>query len=75
MQMKARHPDIHWQEVENSSVALNLVATGKVDAAISNQLTARYLSEHYYPDRLAWLPLRKCNQRQSVLLFPAQSLN
>lgn len=57
MQMKARHPDIHWQEVENSSVALNLVATGKVDAAISNQLTARYLSEHYYPDRLTWLPL------------------
>ncbi|BBS35962.1 hypothetical protein WP5S18E01_08090 [Enterobacter cloacae] len=57
MQMKARHPDIHWQEVENASVALNLVATGKVDAAISNQLTARYLSEHYYPDRLTWLPL------------------
>lgn len=56
-QMKARHPDVHWQQVENSSVALNLVATGKVDAAISNQLTARYFSEHYYPDRLTWLPL------------------
>lgn len=57
MKMKTRHPNIHWEEVENSSVALNLVATGKVDAAISNQLTARYLSEHYYPDQLAWLPL------------------
>lgn len=38
-------------------MALNLVATGKVDAAISNQLTARYLSEHYYPDQLSWIPL------------------
>lgn len=57
MKLKARHPGIHWEEVENSSVALNLVATGKVDAAISNQLTARYFSEHYYPDQLTWLPL------------------
>lgn len=55
--LKAKYPDIMWEEVENSSVALNLVATGKVDAAISNQLTARYLSEHYYPDQLSWIPL------------------
>ncbi|EPM0022057.1 ATP-binding protein [Citrobacter farmeri] len=55
--LKAHYPDIVWEEVENSSVALNLVATGKVDAAISNQLTARYLSEHYYPDQLSWIPL------------------
>ncbi|WP_230852798.1 hypothetical protein, partial [Citrobacter amalonaticus] len=25
--------------------------------SISNQLTARYLSEHYYPDQLSWIPL------------------
>lgn len=55
--LKAQYSDIRWEEVENSSVALNLVATGKVDAAISNQLTARYLSEHYYPDQLSWIPL------------------
>lgn len=55
--LKAQYPRILWKEVENSSVALNLVATGKVDAAISNQLTARYLSEHYYPDQLTWSPL------------------
>ncbi|MGU3414167.1 response regulator [Enterobacteriaceae bacterium C34A] len=52
-----KHPTIHWRMVENSSVAINLVATGKVDAAVSNQLTARYLSEHYYPDQLTWHPL------------------
>ncbi|SUX68643.1 aerobic respiration control sensor protein ArcB [Citrobacter amalonaticus] len=55
--LKAKYSGIVWEEVENSSVALNLVATGKVDAAISNQLTARYLSEHYYPDQLSWIPL------------------
>lgn len=55
--LKSQYPGIHWKEVENASVALNLVATGKVDAAISNQLTARYLSEHYYPDQLTWLGL------------------
>lgn len=55
--LKAQYTGIQWEEVENSSVALNLVATGKVDAAISNQLTARYLSEHYYPDQLSWIPL------------------
>lgn len=52
--LKIQYPGVQWKMVSNSSVALNLVATGKVDAAISNQLTARYLSEHYYPDQLIW---------------------
>lgn len=57
VRLKARYPGIQWEEVDNSSVALNLVATEKVDAAISNQLTARYLTEHYYPDRLTWFSI------------------
>lgn len=56
--LKGQYSGIQWQIVENSSVALNLVATGKVDAAISNLLTARYLSEHYYPEQLSWIPLK-----------------
>ncbi|HFT1963449.1 TPA: transporter substrate-binding domain-containing protein [Enterobacter ludwigii] len=55
--LKKQYSGIKWETVENSSIALNLVATGKVDAAISNLLTARYLSEHYYPDQLSWMPL------------------
>ena len=55
--LMSKHPAVHWRSVENSSVAVNLVATGKAEAAISNQLTARYLSEHYYPDQLTWQPL------------------
>lgn len=56
-ELKKKYSEVIWVTVENPSVALNLVATGKVDAAISNQLTARYLSEHYYPEQLYWIPL------------------
>ncbi|HDC4393627.1 TPA: transporter substrate-binding domain-containing protein [Enterobacter cloacae] len=65
--LKLKYPGVLWKKVENSSVAINLVATGKVDAAISNQLTARYLSEHYYPDQLTWLPL--ANEEPAVISF------
>ncbi|MBB1201594.1 response regulator [Enterobacteriaceae bacterium 89] len=62
-----KHPTVHWRQVENSGVAINLVATGKVDAAVSNQLTARYLSEHYYPDQLTWHPLT--NEAPALISF------
>ncbi|WP_312983513.1 response regulator [Atlantibacter sp.] len=55
--LNSKYPGIAWRQVDNASVALNLVANGDVDAAISNQLTARYFSEHYYPDQLAFTPL------------------
>ena len=53
-ELQKKHPDIEWVPVINGSVALNLVANNKVDAAIANHLAARYLSEHYYPDQLIW---------------------
>lgn len=55
--LKSKYPEISWVQVDNSSVAINLVATGKVDAAVSNQLTVRYISEHYYPEQLSFMPL------------------
>lgn len=55
--MKAQYPKVRWEAVKNSSVAINRLATGKVDAAITNQITARYLSDHYYPERLSWSAL------------------
>ncbi|VXD08689.1 hybrid sensory histidine kinase in two-component regulatory system with EvgA [Enterobacterales bacterium 8AC] len=57
-QLKAKYPDISWTLVENSSVSVNLVANGRVDAGIANQLTARYLSEHYYPEQLKYAPIK-----------------
>lgn len=55
--LKNKYQNVKWKEVDNSSIALNLVATGKVDAAVSNQLTTRYMSEHYYPNQFIWRPL------------------
>ena len=55
--LSSKYPGITWRQVDNASVALNLVANGEVDAALSNQLTVRYFSEHYYPDQLAFTPL------------------
>lgn len=53
-ELKIKYPNIKWMVVKNVSVALNLVASKKVDAAIANRLAARYFSEHYYPDQLVW---------------------
>lgn len=65
--LKARYPKIHWELVENSSVALNLVATGKVDAAVTNQLTARYFTDHYYPGQLTFQPV--ADERSAAIGF------
>ena len=53
-ELQKRHPGIEWVPVINVSIALNLVASNKVDAAIANRIAARYLSEHYYPNQLIW---------------------
>lgn len=53
-EMQKKYPNIEWMPVKNVSVALNLVASDKVDAAVANRLAARYFSEHYYPNQLSW---------------------
>lgn len=52
-----KYPDIHWRGVENSSIAIIQVATGVVDAAVANQLTTRYMEEHFYPDQIQYLTI------------------
>lgn len=49
-----KYPKVKWVPVSNVSIALNLVADNKVDAAIANRLAVRYFSEHYYPDQFNW---------------------
>lgn len=49
-----KYPGVKWVPVKNVSIALNLVADDKVDAAIANRLAVRYFSEHYYPDLFIW---------------------
>jgi len=49
-----KYPGVTWVPVNSVSMALNLVADNKVDAAIANRLAVRYFSEHYYPDQFNW---------------------
>jgi len=49
-----KYPGINLVQVENTSVGLNLLAEGKIDAVISTQLTARYMIDHYYPNQLKY---------------------
>ncbi|WP_431223558.1 transporter substrate-binding domain-containing protein [Serratia sp. L9] len=69
-QLQAQYPSIRWTIVENSSVAVNLVANGRVDASISNQLTTRYLSEHYYPNQLKYSPVPGVTPAAIVFAMP-----
>lgn len=50
--LRRRYPGIEWLDVANTCIALSLVAQGKVDAAITTQLTSRYLIDHYYSGKL-----------------------
>ena len=52
--LKTQYPNIEWVQVENSSVGLNMVESGKVDASIYTQLSARYMIDHYYPNKLTY---------------------
>ena len=49
-----KYPKVIWVPVNSVSIALNLLADNKVDAAIANRLAVRYFSEHYYPDLFNW---------------------
>lgn len=53
-QLKRKHPDIKWLEVDNTGVALNMVQDGRVDASIYNLLSARYMIDHYYSGELKY---------------------
>lgn len=52
--LHTKYPGIDLVQVENTSIGLNLLAEGKVDAVISTQLTARYMIDHYYPNQLKY---------------------
>ncbi|WP_447885641.1 transporter substrate-binding domain-containing protein [Serratia fonticola] len=45
--LKNKYPEVRFLKVSNSSVAINMLTRGKVDAAISTKLTAKYYMDHY----------------------------
>lgn len=55
--LKQNYPAASLTLVDNSSIAIAMLDEGKVDAAVSNQLTASYMISHYYPGILNYFPL------------------
>lgn len=55
--LKEKYPNIEWVTVDNSSVALSMVCKGTLDASISNMISARYMIEHYYPEKLTYFKI------------------
>lgn len=50
--LEKKYPQVKFIRSENSSMAINMLSNGEVDAAISTKLTAKYYIEHYDPDGL-----------------------
>lgn len=59
--LKSDYPGVSWRVVDNSFSALNMLILGSVDAVVTNNLTARYFSEHYYTNEITWLPIKEQN--------------
>ncbi|MCB5306959.1 response regulator [Yersinia massiliensis] len=69
-QLKSRYPNIQWINVDNSSVALNMVKDGRVDASIYNLLSARYMIDHYYLGELKYFRIADDTPALISFAFP-----
>ncbi|TDN49340.1 amino acid-binding domain sensor hybrid histidine kinase [Buttiauxella sp. JUb87] len=52
-----RYPLATLVETENVGEAMKMVEEGKVDAAITTELSARYMIDHYYPQNMYYMRL------------------
>lgn len=55
--LRKRFPQATWVETDNVSVAMRMVEEGEVDAAITTELSARYMIDHYYPQNMHYMRL------------------
>lgn len=55
--LKQRYPHATWVETDNVSVAMKMVEEGEVDAAVTTELSARYMIDHYYPQNMHYMRL------------------
>jgi len=55
--LKLRFPQATWVETDNVKVAMKMVEEGEVDAAITTELSARYMIDHYYPQNMHYTRL------------------
>lgn len=52
-----RYPQATLIETENVGEAMNMVEKGEVDAAITTELSARYMIDHYYLQKMYYMRL------------------
>lgn len=50
--LKQHYPKATWVNVDNDSIALEMVRSGEVDAAVTTELLARYMIDHYYSQNM-----------------------
>jgi two-component system sensor histidine kinase EvgS len=50
--LKQRYPSVALVDAENASVAMQMVAEGRADAAVNNLISSRYLIDRYFRGQL-----------------------
>ncbi|MGL5387222.1 MAG: transporter substrate-binding domain-containing protein [Serratia sp. (in: enterobacteria)] len=71
--LKIKYPGVKWIEVENTSAALSMLDQGEIDAVVSTQLAARYIIDHYYPDRMTYTRIPDERTAQISFAVPRSS--
>jgi len=71
--LKHKFPEAKFINVENSSMAINMLTRGKVDAAISTKLTAKYYMEHYTPGEYHYYTMTDVPDAEIAFSVPNQA--
>ncbi|MBC3252451.1 transporter substrate-binding domain-containing protein [Serratia fonticola] len=68
--IEKKYPKVKLIDVENSSMAINMLTRGDVDAVISTKLSAKYYIEHYNPGELHFYTLSDFPDAQVAFAVP-----
>lgn len=70
--LEKKYPEVKFIKVDSSSIAINLLSRGEVDAVISTKLTAKYYIEHYNPDELHYYTMPDIPYADIAFAVPSQ---
>ena len=68
--IKSHYKNLNILKTVNSSEAIKLLQDGKVDAAITTQLTAEFYTAHYTSDSIVYFPIPNAPQAKIGFAFP-----
>lgn len=55
--LKQRYPQVTWVNADTGSAAMAMVKEGDVDAAIATELSAKFITDHYYQNNMHFFRL------------------